>query len=123
MISLLIFHVVLLNLLVCTETCVFLLTEMWPLKDTDYPLFERVQLQDPSARIFLMDKPQQSVGDIFDKNASDELSLVSATVASVWKPVDPPSDTVSETPAVDTTEVPIKISHEVHLDFVYFRCL
>ncbi|KAF6019551.1 hypothetical protein EB796_022124 [Bugula neritina] len=71
--------------------------EMWPLKAEDHPLTERVMLVDPTARIFLMDKPHNFLPNdsyVPIKSVNDK-SLVSSTISDVWKPVDyvpPPQD-------------------------------
>ncbi|XP_067935959.1 ras association domain-containing protein 2-like isoform X2 [Watersipora subatra] len=75
--------------------------EMWPLTEDSCPMLERVELQDPTARIFLMDKPYHTgtSGSLAEK----ELTLGSATVANVWQPVEP----IAEPPKNE------KISHEL----------
>jgi len=63
--------------------------EMWPLTETDYPVMERVNLMDPTARIFLMDKPHQ----VSIQNESGETdvhannTLLNHAIDSVWQPV------------------------------------
>lgn len=58
---------------------------MWPVDDSKFPLMERVDLVDPTARIFLMDKPQQLVGEDNSKNNSTASKPLSTL--AVWKPV------------------------------------
>lgn len=96
---------------------------MWPLKAEDHPLTERVMLVDPTARIFLMDKPHNFLPNdsyVPIKSVNDK-SLVSSTISDVWKPVDyvpPPQD--ATLPSKEKTLVVMrqKVSPEVGLSVV-----
>lgn len=66
----------------------FSFPEMWPLTDSQYPLMERLNLKDPSARIFLMDKPYQQLVDQKADNSTPDNKTAMNIKLTVWKPVE-----------------------------------
>lgn len=81
---------------------------MWPLTETDFPLMERVNLMDPTARIFLMDKPHQISIDneTGETDVDSNNTLLNHAIDSVWQPV-------QELPAIE--KIPAEVS--CHLAF------
>lgn len=82
-------------------------TEMWPLTDHVFPMLERVNLLDPSARIFLMDRPHKiSIHNETGETNTDNNTLVSHSIDSVWQPVD--ADTLASLSSQTQTHQEVK---------------